>query len=271
MSFLDIYNSLYTTLSESSYLSYVDSSLFIKGFRENLPNQTYCVILEPGNENEASGTRGTSRLKNNLYTIDIYARLVFPYGVEYSIVGYNTEKGVLEFVDDIKTSIRETRNLGYNRQGSSVSALNVSGSFDLTSSAKFISVSINGREPTGYDQINCGEATLAGAEVASNIQTALRALGSHKDDGYYDATCSFDATNNQFTITSAKYGPKSTVTVTAGVSDDCSALLGFDDPTEVVGRNIISLDIGTVATDNVAYPIRYRIIPVTITEELKER
>jgi len=271
MSFIDIYNSLYTVLSSSSRLSYVDDSLFIKGFRENLPNQAYTVILEPGSESEKGGSRGTSRLRDLVVTIDIYARLVMPYGVEYSIVGYNTEKGVLAFVDDIKLAIRETRDLGYNRQGSSVSAVNANGSFALTSLARFISVSIDGREPTGFDEINCGEATLAGAVVASNIQTSLRALGSHKDDGYYDATCSFSDTDNQFTITTAKYGPKSTVAVTAGASDDCSALLGFDDPTEIIGRNIISLDIGTVATDNAAYPIRYRIIPVTITEELKEQ
>ena len=80
--------------------------------------------------------------------------------------------------------------------------------------------------------------------------------------------CTFNSSTKKFTISSIRYGPKSSVVVTAGASSDCLALLGFDSPTEIVGRNINKIRFGSIRADNTAYPVRYRIIPVMIREEI---
>jgi len=237
MAFLDVYNALYTQLKSDSTLSgYVQSADFLRGFKEPIPQQQYTVIIEPGDEDEDYSKQTVADGCEAVYVIEIYARVIFFKGVEYIIIGNTSDsvKGLLEFTEDIKEAIRADKTLGYNRRGSSVSAANSGTSFALTSSARYLTVTINGRTPSGYGLIDCGSSTLDGDDVASNIQTALRALGNYSDDGYNGATCTFDSDTKKFTITSMRYGPKSSVVVTAGASNDCSALLGFDDPTEVV-------------------------------------
>jgi hypothetical protein len=54
----------------------------------------------------------------------------------------------------------------------------------------------------------------------------------------------------------------------AGASDDCSSLLGFDSPTEVAGRNIVEIEFRSSYPVNSYFPIRYRILPVVIREEI---
>lgn len=272
MSYKAVYNALYDQLStDSTLIGYVQSACFIKGFKENLPQQEYMLVLEPVDDGEDERSQAYNRTKEIEYLIEIYCRtILFGIGVEGSIIGHSatSKKGVLEFLHDVRAAIRSDLTLGYNRNGSSVSAENSGTSFNLTSSNRYITVSINGNTPSGYDAIDCGSTTLTGAEVASNIQTALQALGSHTDDGYWDATCTFSNSTKKFTITSQRYGPKSTVVVTAGASNDCSALLGFDNSTEVAGRNIVKITLGRARTDNTLYPVRYRILPVTIKEEI---
>jgi hypothetical protein len=187
--------------------------------------------------------------------------------IESMIVGTDTIKGILEFTEDVKNAIRSDRTLNYNSKGRSVSSVNGSGTFALTSLAKNIKVSINGKTPTGYDTISCGTSTLSGSDIAANIQASLRALGQYDDDGYLYATCTFDSDTKQFTISSSEYGARSTVAVSAGASNDCSSLLGFDDPTETRGTRLLSMSLKPVTANNAVFPVRYRIIPVTLTEE----
>lgn len=270
MSFLNVYKALHTTLQDNrDRLGYVGRGQFIKGYKDPLPQQEYTVILEPGPEEEHDGSESHDGIKEVTYSVDIYARLVFiTSGTEGLIVGKGNKKGVLAFVDDIKQAIRDDLTLGYTRQGFSTSKANSSATFALTSSARYLTVSINGKTPTGYTQIDCGASELGGDEVAANIQTSLQALGNYKGDGYDDATCTFDSDTKMFSIQSSDVGPSSSVVVTAGATLDCSALLGFNQPYEVIGRNIVSVKFGTVVADNTLYPVRYRIIPVQIREEV---
>lgn len=271
MSFLDVYNALYDQVKASSFLTYVDQSQFLKGFRENYALQEYSIIFEPGAEEEDPAEQGSEKLYEHIYTVDIYMRVILAGQLnEATLVGTSdaSKKGVLEMTNDVKNAIREDLTLGYSRYGSSVSEENAGGTFALDGTHKYISVSINGKTPTGYDAVLCGDSTLSGAEIASNIQSALRALGQHADDGYYEAVCTFNSSNNQFTIRTDRYGSEQTVEVTAGASDDCSTLLGFDSPTEVSGRNIIQVIFGIAAPNNIHYPVRYRVLPVRIAEEI---
>ena len=271
MSFLNVYNALYDQVKASSFLTYIDQSQFLQGFKENYPLQDYSIIFEPGAEEEDPAEQGSEGLYEHVYTIDIYMRVILTGQTnEATLVGTSdgSKRGVLEVTDDVKNAIREDLTLGYSRNGSSISVVNAGGTFALDSTHKYISVSINERTPTGYDAILCGDSTLSGADVASNIQSALRALGQHADDGYFEAVCTFSGATNQFTIHTDRYGPKQSVEVTAGVSDDCSALLGYDSPTEVSGRNIIQVIFGIAAPNNIHYPVRYRVLPVRIAEEI---
>lgn len=271
MSFKTVYNYLFDQVSNYPVLTnYVVPSQFLKGFKDNIPNQEYTVIFEPGNEEEVKGSEVYKNLKEFVYNIDIYARtiLIGVGGIQGTIVGYENKKGLLDFVDDIKAAIRSNLALGYNRRGSSVSAENTGTTFDLLPTKKYISVSINGETPVGCDSILCGTTTLTGVQVAFNIQNALRELGNHSGDGYFDVICSFNSTTRKFTIVSDSYCPRSSVIVTAGGSDDCSTLLCFDNPTEVTGRNIVNVEFGLVSVNNEAFPVRYRVISIKITEEV---
>lgn len=273
MSFLNVYNALYNQVKAYSTLTdYVAASQFLRGFRDPMPQQKHTVVFEPGDDSKDHQSQSSGKLKEVDYSIDVYARVILPKGIEYSIIGDtdNDVKGVLEFVDDIVAAIESDLTLSYNRYGSSISAANSGSTFALTAAKRYLTISMDGKTPIGYDTIDCGVASLSGAAVASNIQDSLQALGTgHNDDPYETAVCTFDSSIKEFMVYStSRYGPKSSVIITAGSSLDCSELLGFDSPTEVVGRNILSIRIGPVRGDNSAYPVRYRIIPVTVREEI---
>jgi len=275
MSFKLVLNALHDQLIvNTTLLDYVKADRVFKGYKGPIPKDDYAMILEPGPEiPESVGSRtvGPDRqFVEQEYLIDIYARIMLiSGGVDGSIVGYGTNKGVLDFIDDIKAAIVADRTLGYDSAGSSVSKTNSSASFALDASNRYLSVKINNIERTNWDQIDCGSSTLAGATIAANIQAALRALSLHADDGYEEATCTF-STSKKFTITSSTLSPTSSVVVTAGASNDCSALLGFDDPTEEIGKQIVSISFGTVEPNNDSFPVRFRKLPVTIREEVKQ-
>jgi len=275
MSFVNVYNALYDQVKASSYLTYVDQSQFLKGFHEGTPAQEYTIIFEPGPEEEdhteAYKTEAGETVLGIIYYIDIHVRVMLIGSSEAVLIAgdtVNNKKGILEVVGDIKSAIVEDYTLSYNRSGSSISAVNAGTSFALTSLLKNISVSINGSTRSGYDTIFCGDSTLNGDDVAINIQASLRALGSHADDGYYGASCSFNNSSKQFTISTDKEQPDQCVVVTAGASNDCSALLGFDSPTEVCGRNVSKIEFETVIPNNTFFPVRYRVMPIKVWEEI---
>jgi len=274
MSFKSVYQALTDQLKEDvTLLLYTKAEDFYQGFKEGLPQRRYSVILEPGPELDESGNQDYGTVKEVEYEIQVYCRMILrSTKVASTIIGGTVDGedfiGLLDFTEDVKDAIRRDLTLSYNSFGSSLSAENAAGSFDLTASNRYISVSINGRSPSGYDQINCGTTTLAGADVAANIQAALRYLGKYSDDGYLEAVCSFDSDNNQFSIRSPTQGPRSVVNVSAGASLNATAILGFSSPTETRGTNIVKLRFGNVSVDNGAFPVRYRIIPVRVTEEI---
>ena len=259
---------------DTTLLVYVKPSRFFIGFKGPIGKDDYAIILEPGPQNEGAKSRSVGPSRQFIeeeYLIDIYARSILTgIGVQGTIIGRGTKKGVLDFIDDIKAAIVADLTLGYDSAGSSVSKANSSASFDLDASNRYLSVKINNTTRDNWDQIDCGSSTLAGSVVAANIQAALRALTLHADDGYGEAICTFSSSTKKFTITSSTLSPTSSVVVTAGASNDCSALLGFDDPTEVIGKKIVSIKFGTVEPNNDFYPVRFRKLPVTIREEVKQ-
>ena len=209
MSFKDAMNFLKAQLIADATLSgYVDSSQVLIGFRENYPLQEYTIILEPDTEEEQDDRQTGDGAKETSYTINIHCRIGFtsPNWDAY-IIGDSNRKGMLDFVEDVKHSIRLDFELGYNRKASSTSDVNAGTNFNLSSSQKNIKVSVNGRTPTGYGTIFCGDSLLTGAQVASNIQDSLRGLGLHSDDGYYGITCAFDNTAKTFLIETTGYDP----------------------------------------------------------------
>jgi len=271
MSFKTVLQVLNTQLSGNTTLQgYVESSCFLIGFKEPVPQNKYLVVLEPGNEEVLKYSHGPSgRYAEKAYNIKVYARImILKEGVKGSIIGSGSDKGLLEFIDDIVSAILSDLTLGYNTQGQSISSANSGSTFALTVSARYLSIKINSIERTGWTIIDCGSSTLAGATVASNIQAALRALSKHSDDGYENATCEFSSSTKKFTIKSGTYGPTSTVVVTAGASNDCSSLLGFDSPTETRGKKVVSIKFGLVQPFNNLFPVRYRILDLTINEEV---
>jgi hypothetical protein len=266
-----VYNAIYTQLSTNeTLLEYVGLNEFVRGFKEVLPAKKYMIILEPGPETEQRSRKQYDKTTEALYEFHIYCRLLLQSSkVESAILGNDNYKGLLDFCDDVKAAIRQDMSFAYNTYGRSLSSENAADSFDLSASETHLTVSIDGKTPAGYDAINCGSsAGLSGVIIAENIQASLRLLGRYADDGYQMATCTFNPVNNQFTISSANIGPESSVVVSAGAANDASAVLGFTSPTEYSGTNLIKTEIESVTVENGAFPVRYRMIPIAVTEEI---
>ena len=268
MSFKTAYEALFNQLKDYSVLrKYMNEDDFYDEFAQGFPQKNYIVFLEPGPE-EVEVSRGTKGIALAFYNIEVIARLSLG-DVESRILGNNDFKGILDFTEDVKAAIRSDLTLGLNSQGISVSAANSSGTYNLTGSARYLTVLINGNDPSGYDTLDCGTAQASGATIAAQIQTSLRALvDTSSKTGYADVVVSFDATLNKFTITSQEYGAGSSVQVTAGASDDASAILGFDTPVEERGRRIVAIDFGVIQPVDDVYPITFRTIPLVVREEV---
>jgi len=273
MSFGDVILALADQVKDYSPIrEYVNPNNIFIGFRENLPSAEYMIIFEPGVETEEENASSSKRFRESEYGIDVYVRMIIPsLGHAGMITGKRSKPGLLQFTDDIKQAIRNDFTLGLRTASTSVSAKKTSGTYALASDAKNISVNIGSINRAGYDTITCGDSSLSGAAIAANIQAALRALGREKDDGYTNATCVFDSGDNRFTITSGYEGPRHAVAVTSGSSDDCSSILGFDSPTEEAGKNVTKIEFGAVTPNNEFFPVRYRVLPLIITEEIKIR
>jgi hypothetical protein len=276
MAFRHIYQAVYDQLDNDTILSsYVN--LFKLSKKQNWPQQGHTIMLSPVSEQELDPTEDYDNIKHYNYGIGIYCLVNLNKELHQLDLGFTengkTYKGSLEFVDDIKNAIRKALDdliKRYNTAGYSESKSNESSTFNLAATNKFITVSINGNTPTGYDQINCGDSSLNGTIIASNIQESLRNLGIYDGDGYLDANVTFDSETNTFKIESGgDVGPKNYVNVTSGVSDDCSVILGFENPTEERGKNIIDYTFDTVILESEEnYPVRVRLIPLFVTEEM---
>ena len=276
MAFRHIYQAVYNQLANDPILSaYVDGLKLSK--KQNWPQQSYLVLISAVSEQELDPTENYDGIKHYTYGIGINVIVNLKKELHELDLGFTdngtTYKGSLEIVDDVKNAIRKALDTlmdNYNTTGYSESDTNTSGTFMLSGTNKFITVSINGRIPTGYDEIFCGDGSLNGSVIAANIQESVRELGNHNGDGYLDATVTFDSETNRFKIESGGgIGPQNYVTVTAGASNDCSGILGFDNPTEERGKNIINYTFDTVVLElEENYPARIRLIPLFVTEEV---
>lgn len=285
MSFLDVYNALYTQLSNNPILTAYSGITFEKVYKEPVLREKYTLLLNPTDsiEVEDSQSYRNSYIKEITYNIGLAIRMIFAgKKLEEYILGW-TEiresdtfyKGILCFMEDVKDVVRKDETLGYDSAGYSESISNTSGTFNLTNSQRYITVSIHGRMPNGYDTIDCGNTTLDGDTIALNIQNSLRALETpnlRSNDGYKNVVVTFNATNNRFKIEPVQTGPTSRVEVSAGASNDCSALLGFDNPTEERGKEIVKIEFDPVIQldgeigENKKYPVIVRATKLFITE-----
>ncbi len=272
MSFNTVIQAIKQQLRDDAALSeYVDNRLIVVGFKENISNQEYVAMIEPMTEEERVVSSASRNLKEMIYQIDIYLRMISPsLGSEGIIIGKSGKKGLLEFTYDVRRAIKDDLTLGLDSPSYSLSQRKTSDTYVLSGTLKYISVRIGDSPRTGYNTINCGESSLSGSAIATNIQTALRSLGKYADDGYTNAVCTFDSTKNQFTIKAGIDGPQTHVVVTAGASDDCSSVLGYDVPIPVVGTNVTQISFGTVTPNNDIYPVRYRVLPISVYEEVRD-
>jgi len=270
MGFTTVLQAVHIQLKNSNNIKYVFDKHIYLGPKE-IPDAKYSIFIEPLSEEEKDNTRA-GNVKHLLYTFNIFAGMVVNSTAEVQIFGDGKEKGILDFTEDIKTTIKENLNFGLNANGYSRSKASTITSYALTANNKYISVSLDNKTPAGYNLINCGDSTLTGTEIAANIQVSLRALGNsvYPRDPYNLVICTYDNTNKRFTITSKTDGGRSTVVVTSGNTDDCTAILGFDNPTEERGINIVSTFIPRTQffVDVEKHPVRYAVITVNTTEEV---
>lgn len=254
--------------ANATLLTYLSANLIFTGDQE-VSKQDALIVVEPLSESEEPPTQTYGRTKTFIYDMVIYiCKYQFGIGEEH-IVGHDDSSipGILDMLRDVKRAIRADLTLGYNQAGRSVSAAGSDTSYVLTANARYISVSINGRTPSGYNQIDCGSSMLTGTQIASTIQAALRALGDHRGDGYTEATCTYDESTKKFTIGSETVGAGSTVAVSAGAEKSADVVLGFDNPTETRGRQIIDIQFESALINYDQFPLVKAALPIVIQED----
>jgi hypothetical protein len=266
MSFDSVLRAIYYQIKGFEGLSYVGGDQFKVGFAQSYPRQGHTIILEPVSEEDLE-TRASSGLVNTEYILHIYARLVMPASnIEGTILGTGKWVGLLKFTEDIRTAIAKGGFFGYNRKGSSegsvVSEENIP--FNFTAESNKIKVSINGNDPVN---VFCGYSMAEPEDVATLIQEQIRNNSKRQDDCYDGVTVSWNSERRSFKIETADEGADRRVNVFPDGEFDCSGLLGFDNPTELMGRKITNVNIGKITALNTAWPARYRILPIEITEE----
>lgn len=272
MSFNAVLSAIETQLkADATLLGYVNASQISIGYREIPAPARYAIIIEPGGEEENNRSEGG--YANFTYSMDIYARIMHGGSIEDNLLTTTDfGKGLLAFVDDIKAALRADKDFGLNSSGTSMSAAGVSTSYNVGPNSKHLKIKINGFNPIGYDEIGVADfdsnTIVSGEAIAATLQANIRALDDEAN-GYGQATVSYDNNTKKFTITSAGLtGPESFVEVTAGATASADIALGFDNPTETRGVQIINLEFGPVSDSGYdLYPVRYRVIPIEVIEE----
>lgn len=246
------YKAIVSTLKASTRLGYVKNDDIWDVPKENKPPENYGICLFPLSVSNLPRTESDS-LVNVAYAIGIICAVKIANDVETQLYGKTSKPGLFDLVSDIYFTIKDSPNFGVNSSGSSIAMSKSSTSYILSSSVRYLTVSVDNKTPSGYDQIDCGVSTLTGTQIASNIQTSLRALAIStsigSDDPYAEVTCTYDNDEKQFTITSPSDGGRSSVVVTAGATNNTSSILGFDKPKETRGGNVV------VSRINVTYPV----------------
>lgn len=127
-----------------------------------------------------------------------------------TVIGTEDSLYVNELIQQGKDFIKQFCSLDSfpeNTQGYLISNTSASTDIsDLYSSSFWISA--NGY---GGEEVNLTLTDLtSGSLIASAIQTAIRNLNNHT---YDEITCTFDSSNNQYTITSGRFGESSNIHV----------------------------------------------------------
>jgi len=129
-----------------------------------------------------------------------------------------------------------------------------------------LDATVSGSDGSGYYEIildHSNGAAIPGATVASDMETKIRAIPSTSgtwnvaDTGYSLAysNASVEYLNGKFWIISGSFSKyytgsyRSSVAVTSGSTNDCSALLGFDIPMTSQERGGLSVQQATLASN----------------------
>jgi hypothetical protein len=271
MSYKTVYKALFEQLKDSSHLDYLDDEDFFEEFKEPFPQRNYILFMNPGIE-EPEVQRASHSIAIARYSISVVGRMAVGE-LENRVLGDDDFRGILDFTEDIKAAIREDLTFGLDKQGTSQSWQLGVDTFALDSSHRYLTISINGNTPSGYDSVDClpaaGGPNYPGADIATKMQASLRALvDPSSETGFQDVVVDWDSTRRRFTITSQEYGAISHVEVSAGASNDCSSDLGFDNPTEERGSTIVTVEFLPILSVEDVYPVTFREIPIIVNEEI---
>ena len=268
MSFKTVYEAILDQLMSNITLRrYVPKEAFFEEYSAAFPNLPYVVFMEPGMENP-EGDRASRGLAEAVYNIEVVGRMSVP-DLDNRVLGDRTNKGILEFSGDILAALRSDLTFGLDAQGTSISRRMASATYNLGANIRYLTVTINGNTPSGYDRVDCGIAPASGTVIAAQIQTSLRALVDTKSKtGFADVTVTYDNALKRFTITSQEYGALSSVVVGEGAEKDASTILGFDNPFETRGVRIIRVEFQMIEPLEDLYPVAFRSIPISVHEEV---
>lgn len=275
MSFLSVCNELYNRfLNDPALSAYVYPDQMVVGANITHPRQHYVIQIEPENEVEpGSPNKIYDDVMEIQYQLAIDCLLNIPASsIDQLILGYTPNgkafnPGILQFASDVKNVVRKIRET-YNVNNGIISGANVSDTFNLTPTNKYISVNFKGVTSIESGLIFCGDSTLSGDDIAANIQASLRSINSYGNTNFSKATCTFDNSTYKFTISAGSIGVDNIVAVSSGATDDCLSLLNFDSGTELIeGRNITKVVFGPTTKDP-EYPVRIRTVNCEIFEEV---
>jgi hypothetical protein len=255
------YKAIVSTLKSSSRLAYLKDNNIFAAPDPTIQKTEHAVYMYPMSVSNLPVTESADSV-NVSYIVIIGCRVAISTDLTEQLYGTTSKKGLMDLMSDIYFTIKDSPNFGVSSQGTSISKSGSSTQYALTESVRYLTVQLNGVEMdmsnySGYDTIDCGISTLTGTQIASNIQTSLRALAlsEHPNDPYATVTCTYDTSRKKFTITSPTEGTRSAVTVTAGASNDASSVLGFNSPKEERGANII------VSKIDLSYPLVEEYLP----------
>jgi hypothetical protein len=256
--------------ADPTILKYCPQDNIFPSWQANYPDQKYIIAIEPGAETFDGYANGL--LAKVGLVIQIFGRMVddndSPGAVWWDYDSAEEDPGLLRFMRDIKRAIDKDITLGASRTGSSRSTRRSASTVVLNASTRYLTVLLNDSRtpPSGYDAVDCGQGTLTWAQVATNIQTSLRALGNSANT-YDTATCTYDSDKEQLVISSSRSGARSSVQVTAGASNSALVALGFDEAIEERGRDVKVATYNEIRYDSRTFPVRVGILIVKIEFE----
>jgi hypothetical protein len=265
-----VYLALYNQLKADTALTeYCKPEWMLAEYNPAVADYPYAIFMEPAQETLGNYTNGL--LVGAKITISVYA--IVHEKNDYSgkiFTGFSDDTpGLMQFIRDVRRAVEADQTLGLTRYGSSEGTALTNGQATLSADARYLTILLNDNRtpPSGYDTIDCGTGTLAGATIAANIQASLQALDNGANT-YGSATCTFNSTTNKLKIESAgRTGARSSVQISAGASASALAVLGFSSPTEIRGREVKVATLDNVLFESRDFPTRWAILQFAIDYE----